>query len=90
LSAQKALFNAPDEKETGTEKRKNRDNHPEARSKLRKALMKSRSRPADRPDWQCVLAKRFTFKRLDDPDYHGYVSLLHFDEVTGPLDVPFG
>ncbi|HET8841483.1 MAG TPA: DUF402 domain-containing protein [Ktedonobacteraceae bacterium] len=48
-----------------------------------------RTRFADRPDWQRVLAKRFAVKRIDTPQYHGYVTLLRFDEVTEPLNVIF-
>ncbi len=47
-------------------------------------------RSADRADWQRILAKRFVVKRLDSPDYHGYVTLLHIDDVTEPLYATFG
>lgn len=45
---------------------------------------------ADRSNWQRILAKRFAVKRIDTPDYHGYVTLLHIDDVVEPLYVTFG
>lgn len=47
-------------------------------------------RSADRADWQRVLARRFAVKRIDSPDYHGYVSLLRIDAMTEPLYALFG
>ncbi|MGH2509736.1 MAG: DUF402 domain-containing protein, partial [Ktedonobacteraceae bacterium] len=47
-------------------------------------------RSADRADWQRILAKRFVVKRIDTPDYHGYVTLLHIDDVAEPLYTTFG
>ena len=50
--------------------------------------MKTRS--ADRIDWQRILARRFAVKRIDSPEYRGYVTLLRFDKVSEPLYVTFG
>ncbi len=50
--------------------------------------MKTRS--ADRADWQRILARRFAVKRIDTPEYHGYVTLLRIDDVTEPLYATFG
>lgn len=48
-----------------------------------------RVRSADRADWQRILARRFIVKRVDSPDYRGYVTLLRIDEVSEPLYVTF-
>lgn len=48
-----------------------------------------RTRFADRADWQRVLAKRFIVRRIDSSRYHGYATLLRFDEIAEPLDVVF-
>lgn len=48
-----------------------------------------RLRTADRTGWRRVLAKRFVARRIDTPDYHGYVSLLRIDEIEEPLSVIF-
>ena len=45
---------------------------------------------SERLDWSRVLARRFIAQRIDAPDYHGYVTLLHLDEVREPLYVTFG
>jgi predicted RNA-binding protein associated with RNAse of E/G family len=45
---------------------------------------------ADRPTWERVLAKRFVVSRIDTPEYHGYVTLLHIDAVAEPLYATFG
>lgn len=45
---------------------------------------------ADRSGWSRVLTKRFAVKRVDTPDYHGYITLLHIDDIAEPLYVPFG
>lgn len=47
-------------------------------------------RSADRADWQRILARRFAVRRIDTPDYHGYVSLLRIDAVEEPLYATFG
>lgn len=48
-----------------------------------------RARFADRFDWRLVLEKRFVVQRIDTPEYHGYVTLLHIDEIREPLYVLF-
>jgi uncharacterized protein len=49
-----------------------------------------RRRFADRADWQRLLAKQFIVRRIDTPDYHGYVTLLHIDAMSEPFSVTFG
>ncbi len=39
----------------------------------------------DRHDWERVIDRRYHEKYISTVDYTGYVSLLHVDEVTGPL-----
>jgi hypothetical protein len=46
-------------------------------------------RKADRLDWQRVTTRRFAVKRIDTPEYHGYATLLHIDDVTEPLYATF-
>jgi predicted RNA-binding protein associated with RNAse of E/G family len=45
---------------------------------------------AAREDWGRVLARRFAVRRIDAPEFHGYVTLLRIDEVTEPLYATFG
>lgn len=45
---------------------------------------------AARLNWPRVLARHFTIQRIDSPEYRGYATLLHFDEITEPLCVKFG
>jgi predicted RNA-binding protein associated with RNAse of E/G family len=47
-------------------------------------------RSAERPDWERVRARRFVARRIDTPEYRGYVTLLRIDEVSEPLSVAFG
>lgn len=46
-------------------------------------------RSARRSDWERVLARRFVARRIDTPEYRGYVTLLRIDEVSEPLYVTF-
>lgn len=46
-------------------------------------------RSADLLDWQRISARRFAVKRIDTPEYHGYATLLHIDDVTEPLYATF-
>lgn len=48
-----------------------------------------RLKTAERSDWQRILAKRFVARRIETPEYRGYVSLLHIDEIEEPLYVVF-
>ncbi len=50
--------------------------------------MKTKS--ADRPNWQRVRSRQFLVRRIDSPQYHGYVTLLRIKDVTEPLYVQFG
>lgn len=49
-----------------------------------------RKKSAARVDWERVLERRFTVQRIDNADYHGYVTLLRLDRVSEPLFVSFG
>lgn len=49
-----------------------------------------KTRRATSPDGPPVLVSRFAAKRIDTPEYRGYVTLLHIDEVSTPVYVSFG
>ena len=49
-----------------------------------------RIKSAERLDWPKALARRFTVKRIDTPDYHGYATLLRVDRIGEPLYATFG
>lgn len=48
-----------------------------------------RIRSATWPDGEHVLARRFIARRIDTPEYRGYVTLLCIDEVNEPVYVSF-
>jgi len=47
-------------------------------------------RSAERADWERVRARRFIARRIDTPEYRGYVTLLRIEAVSEPLLVTFG
>lgn len=46
-----------------------------------------RRRHANREEWQRLLSRRFAVRRVDRPDFHGYLSRLSIERVAEPLVV---